>query len=187
MKKYVLGVAGFGLLAALLFGGKGMTYLQTAYEKTTTAIDNQVPISFQLDAAKKQLESIGPEIDDMNQQIAKETVSIKKLESTIERQVEALETSRREMLTLRTHVDSGDEFYVAANSKAYSTERVMEELRTRLSTHKTATATLEKDQKVLELREKALEAALERVAEARSQKSELALTDRASNGPKPDE
>lgn len=175
MKKYVLGVAGLGLLASLLFGGKGIAYLQTAYDNATSAIDNQVPISFQIDAAKKQLDSIGPEIDDMNLQIAKENVSIKKLESSIERQQDALETSRREMLTLRTHVDSGDEFYVAANSKAYGTERVMEELRTRLATHKTGVATLEKDQKVLELRERALDAALERLAEARSQKTELSL------------
>ena len=175
MKKYVLGVAGLGLLASMLFGGKGIAYLQTAYDNASSAIDNQVPISFQIDAAKKQLESIGPEINDMNLQIAKEKVSIKKLESSIERQQDALETSRREMLTLRTHVDSGDEFYVAANSKAYDTERVLEELRTRLATHKTGAATLEKDQKVLELREQALDAALERLAEARSQKVELSL------------
>jgi len=175
MKKYALGIAGVVLVGGLLFGGKGIAYLQTAYNKATTAIDNQVPISFQIDAAKQQLENIGPEINDMNHQIAKEKVSIKKLESSIERQQSALETSRREMLTLRSHVDSGDEFYVAANSKAYATERVKEELRTRLSIHKTATATLEKDQKVLQLRERGLEAAMERLQEASAQKTELAL------------
>jgi chromosome segregation ATPase len=175
MKKCILGIAGIVLVAGLLFGGKGAAYLQTAYDKASDAIDNQVPISFQIDAAKKQLDNIGPEIDGMNLQIAKEKVSIKKLESSIERQEEALETSRREMTTLSSHVRSGDEFYVAANSKAYSTARVKEELRTRLAIHKTATATLEKDQKVLELREKAMEAAMERLAEARSQKTELAL------------
>jgi len=175
MKKYALGIAGVVLVGGLLFGGKGIAYQQTAYNKATTAIDNQVPISFQIDAAKQQLENIGPEINDMNHQIAKEKVSIKKLESSIERQQSALETSRREMLTLRSHVDSGDEFYVAANSKAYATERVKEELRTRLSIHKTATATLEKDQKVLQLRERGLEAAMERLQEASAQKTELAL------------
>jgi len=175
MKKCILGVAGLVLVAGLLFGGKVIPYGQAAYDKAVTAIDNQVPISFQIDAAKKQLENIGPEIDDMNLQIAKEKVSIKKLESSIERQEEALESSRREMMTLRSHVDSGDDFYVAANSKAYSTTRVKEELRTRLSIHKTASATLEKDQKVLSLREKSMDAAMERLAEARSQKTELAL------------
>lgn len=175
MKKCILGIAGVVLVTGLLFGGKGMAYLHTAYDKASDAIDSQVPISFQIDAAKKQLENIGPEIDSMNLQIAKEKVSIKKLESSIERQGEDLESSRREMMTLRSHVESGDEFYVAANSKAYSTQRVTEELRTRLSIHKTATATLEKDQKVLELREKGLNAALDRLAEARSQKTELAL------------
>ena len=175
MKKLILGAVGIALVAGLLFGGKLIPYAQTAYDKASRSIEQQVPISFQIDAAKKQLENIGPEIDDMNFQIAKEKVSIKKLESSIERQEDELDKSRREMMTLRSHVDSGDEFYVAANSKAYTTQRVKEELRTRLSIHKTATATLEKDQKVLELRTKALDAALERLAEARSQKTELAL------------
>ena len=175
MKKLILGVVGVVMVAGLLFGGNFIPYAQTAYDKASRSIEQQVPISFQIDAAKKQLENIGPEIDDMNLQIAKEKVSIKKLESSIERQEDTLEKSRREMMTLRSHVDSGDEFYVAANSKAYTTTRVKEELRTRLSIHKTAVATMDKDQKVLELREKALDAALERLAEARSQKTELAL------------
>ena len=175
MKKLILGVVGVVMVAGLLFGGNFIPYAQTAYDKASRSIEQQVPISFQIDAAKKQLENIGPEIDDMNLQIAKEKVSIKKLESSIERQEDSLEKSRREMMTLRSHVDSGDEFYVAANSKAYTTVRVKEELRTRLSIHKTAVATMDKDQKVLELREKALDAALERLAEARSQKTELAL------------
>ena len=175
MKKLIYTVVGIAMLGGLLFGSNLVPYAQTAYDKASRSIEQQVPISFQIDAAKKQLENIGPEIDDMNLQIAKEKVSIKKLESSIERQEESLEKSRHEMMTLRSHVDSGDEFYVAANSKAYTTTRVKEELRTRLSIHKTAVATMEKDQKVLELREKSLDAAMERLAEARSQKTELAL------------
>ena len=175
MKKLIYTVVGIAMLGGLLFGSNLVPYAQTAYDKASSSVQQQVPISFQIDAAKKQLDKIGPEIDDMNLQIAKEKVSIKKLESSIERQEDTLEKSRREMMTLRSHVDSGDEFYVAANSKAYTTVRVKEELRTRLSIHKTAVATMDKDQKVLELREKALDAAMERLAEARSQKTELAL------------
>lgn len=175
MKKLILGVVGVAMIGGLLFGSNLMPYARTAYDKASRSIEQQVPISFQIDAAKTQLENIDPEIDDMNQQIAREKVSIKKLVSSIERQEATLEKSRREMMTLRSHVDSGDEFYVAANSKAYTTTRVKEELRTRLSIHKTAVATMEKDQKVLELREKALDAAMERLAEARSQKTELTL------------
>ena len=175
MKKCILGVSGLMLVAGLLFGSNLVPYAQTAYDKASRSIEQQVPISFQIDAAKKQLENIGPEIDDMNLQIAKEKVSIKKLEASLERQDDALEKSRGEMLTLRSHIDSGDDFYVAANSKAYTTQRVKDELRIRLASHKTASATMEKDQKVLELRERSLEAAMERLAEARSQKTELAL------------
>ena len=74
MKKLILGVVGIGMVAGLLFGSNLMPYAQTAYDKASRSIEQQVPISFQIDAAKKQLENIGPEIDDMNLQIAKENV-----------------------------------------------------------------------------------------------------------------
>ena len=90
MKKLILGVVGVVMVAGLLFGGNLIPYAQTAYEKASSSVQQQVPISFQIDAAKKQLENIGPEIDDMNLQIAKEKVSIKKLESSIERQEDCL-------------------------------------------------------------------------------------------------
>ena len=166
---------GLFVVAGMLFGGKLIPYAQTAYDKARTSVESQVPISFQIDAAKKQLEKIGPEINDMNFQIAKEKVAIKKLANNIERQQGDLETSKSDMLTLRTHVDSGDEFYVAANSKAYSTDDVKRELRQRLAIHKTGVATLEKDAKVLELRQKSLDAALERLQQAQVQKTELSL------------
>jgi hypothetical protein len=175
MKKLIFGVVGVFLLGGLLFGGKMIPYAQTAYEKVSSSVEQQVPISFQIDAAKKQLEKIGPEINDMNFQIAKEKVAIKKLSADIERQEVALEKSKGEMLALRSHVDSGDKFYVAANSRAYSTDRVKEELGMRLKIHKTAVATAEKDKMVMELREKSLNAAIERLAEAQAQKTELAL------------
>lgn len=175
MKKLILGVTGLMLIGGLLFGGKLIPYAQTAYDKASRSIEQQVPVSFQIDAAKKQLENIGPEIDNMNFTIAKEKVSIKKLQASLERQEESLEESRRDMLALRSHIDSGDEFYVATNSRAYTIDQVRSDLRERLSKHKVAAATLEKDQKVMELREKSLDAAMDRLAEARSQKSELAL------------
>ena len=74
MKKLILGVVGVVMVAGLLFGGNLIPYAQTAYEKASSSVQQQVPISFQIDAAKKQLENIGPEIDDMNLQIAKEKV-----------------------------------------------------------------------------------------------------------------
>ncbi len=175
MKKICLGAIGLFVVAGMLFGGKLIPYAQTAYDKAQASVQSQVPIEFQIDAAKKQLEKIGPEINDMNFQIAKEKVAIKKLANDITRQQADLEKSKRDMLTLRTHVSSGDEFYVAANSKAYSTDDVKRELRQRLAIHKTGVATLEKDTKVIELRKKSLDAALERLQQAQVQKTELAL------------
>ncbi len=175
MKKLILGAIGVAVLSGFIFGGNMIPYAQTAYEKAATAVESKVPVSFQIDAAKKQLERIGPEINHMNQEIAKEIVDIKKLANSIKRQQAALEKSEGDMISLRSHLDSGDKFYVAANSRAYSTDDVKRDLRQRLTSHKTGVATLEKDQKVIELRKKSLDAAIERVQQAEVQKTELSL------------
>jgi len=86
MKKLILGAIGVAVLSGFIFGGNMIPYAQTAYEKAATAVESKVPVSFQIDAAKKQLERIGPEINHMNQEIAKEIVDIKKLANSIKRQ-----------------------------------------------------------------------------------------------------
>lgn len=174
-KKLTLGVLGIAVLGGLLFGSRIVPYANTAYVKVTEAAQSQVPIAFQIDSAKAQLKNIDPEIKNMIHQIAKETVQVKKLAADIERQSENLERSREQMITLRDHVESGDKFYVGTNSKAYSTERVTQDLRQRFAIHKTAKATVEKDEKVLELRKQALTSAFQKLEEAQAQKRELAI------------
>ena len=78
-----------------------------------------------------------------------------------------------EMMTLRQHVDSGDEVYVALNGNAYTTDRVKEDLRHRFTIYKTSEQTLAKSKDILELRKQALNAALEGLSEAQAQQREL--------------
>ena len=78
-KKVTLGVLGVALVAGLLFGGKLVPYTQTAVKNIREATQGSVPVSFQIEAARDQLEKIGPEIRDMVHEVAKEKVEIDRL------------------------------------------------------------------------------------------------------------
>jgi chromosome segregation ATPase len=172
-KKATLGVLALLLVGGLLFGGKVIPYAKTAFNKAKHAAESQVPISFQLDAAKEQLKKIDPEIKNMVWQIAKEKAEVKRLTADLDRQSESLVKSKDQMMTLRDHLASGEQAYVATNGKAYTNVRVKEDLAHRLAVYQTAQKTVEKTQQVLDLRKQALESALAKLDEAQAQQREL--------------
>lgn len=172
-KKVTLGVLGLVVIGALLFGGKVIPYAQTAYQKVKASAQDSVPVSFQIDAAKAQLAKIGPEIKNMVHQIAKEKVQIKRLVADLKQHDDMLEKSYNEMMTLRDHVQSGEQVYVATNNKAYSTSRVEEDLRHRFSLYQTAEKTKEKKAEILSIRQESLRTAMSKLDEAKAQQREL--------------
>lgn len=172
-KKLVVGTLGTVLVGGLLFGSNVVPYAQTAYQRLTDSAQDAVPISFQIDAAKKQLAKIGPEVNNMYHQIAKEKVQVKRLEQQLVKQESELEKSRSEILALRQHLDSGKEFFVATNSKAYTSERVKEDLRHRFTLHRTAEQRLKTAEKTLTLRKSALNNGFESLEKAQAQQREL--------------
>ncbi len=174
-KKLVVGAMGTVLVGGLLYGNNLLPYSQTAYQRMVDSAHQAVPISFQIDAAKKQLEQIGPEINSMYHQIAKEKVQIKRLEQQLAQQTTELENSEREMLSLRQHVKSGKQLFVASNAKAYTTDRVKEDLRHRFKLHLAAEQRAETAAKTLEVRRTSLETAFEGLEKAQAQQRELAV------------
>jgi len=172
-KKMVAGTLGAVLVGGLLFGSNVVPYAQTAYQRLTDSAQDAVPISFQIDAAKQQLAKIGPEVNNMYHQIAKEKVQVKRLEQQLVKQKTELEKSRSEILALRQHLDSGKEFFVATNSKAYTSDRVKEDLQHRFTLHQTAEQRLKTAEKTLALRESALNAGFESLEKAQAQQREL--------------
>lgn len=172
-KKLTLGVLVFALLGGLLFGGKVVPYAQTAFKNVRAVADENVPVAFQLDAAKTQLEKISPEIKNMAWQIAKEKAQVQRLANEIKSQKSMLETSYDEMMTLREHVQSGDKFYVATNGKAYNTSRVEEDLRHRFELYRTGEKTIAKKAQILKLRQDSLENAIGKLDEAKAQQRQL--------------
>ncbi len=172
-KKLTLAAAAVLVIGGVLFGTNMVTYMQAAFDNARQAGQDLVSVEFQLEAAEKQLAKIEPQIYDMIHQAAKEKAEIKRLAAEVNRQNEALDKSKDEMLTLRSHMDSGDQVYVATNGKAYTNDRVEEDLRHRFSLHKTTTQTRDKSAQILELRAQALASALVKIDDARALQREL--------------
>ena len=172
-KKVTLGVLGVLLVGGVLFGSKGLNYLSTAVHKVRAAAEDSVPISFQIDAAKNQLAKIKPEIHSMVHQIAKEKAQIKRLKTEMLAQKDTMQTRYNQMMALRSHLDSGEDFYVATNGQAYTNTRVKEDLANRFSVYKTAKETLEKSEQIYELRNQAMETAITKLEQAKALEREL--------------
>ena len=174
-KKLTLGVLGLMLVGGLLFGGKLIPYAKTAVQKVRTAAHDTVPVAYQIDAAKLQLEQIGPEIHNMVQQIAKEEVQVKRLAADLKQHKKMLEKSYDEMMTLRSHVESGERVYVDTRGQSHNTSRVKQDLRHRFSLYQTAEKTFEKKGEILEIRKESLAAAHTKLDEAKAQQRELEM------------
>ncbi len=172
-KKFVFGSAAVLILGTLMYGSNTLGYVQTAFGKARQRANDAVPVAFQIDAAKNQLAKIDPEIKDMVWQIAKEKAQVKKLTTQVAQQDIELEKQYKEMMALRQHVNTGDKFYVATNGKAYTNERVKEDLSHRFSMYQTGEKTNAKSKEILKLREGSLESAIAKLEEAKSQKREL--------------
>lgn len=172
-KKALYGVVGLLLVGGILFGGNFIPYASTAFQRVKANVQDAVPLDLQIETARKQLTKIDPEIKDMVWQIAKEKAQIKRLTADLDRQSNELSKRYDEMMTLRNHVASGEEVFVATNGNAYTNARVKEDLSHRFAVYQTAERTKEKSEQILELRRSALESALVRLDEAQAQQREL--------------
>ena len=174
-KKLTLGVLGLVLVGGFLFGSSAIPYAKQAYQSTKTAINDSVPIEFQIETAKTQLSATQSEVRSMVYKIAQEKAQINRLENDLNRQNKALVKSYDEMMALREHVSSGDEYYVGTNGKNYGTQRVKEDLAHRFSVYQTAEATKEKSEQILDLRKQGLTAAFDKLEQTRALQRELAV------------
>lgn len=172
-KKAIIAGAAVLLIGAVVFGGRLVPYGQTAYDSVAGAINDSVPIEFQIKAAKRQLKNIDPEIKDMVYQISAELAEIKGIERQIDNTAKSLEKQKNEMMALREHLQSGDEVYVTTNGRAYTNSNVEEDLRHRFANFQTAESTQEKSVQTLNIRKQGVEAALTKLDQARLRQSEL--------------
>ena len=171
-KKLTIAAAAVLLIGGLLFGRNLFPYARTAFQNVRQSVQDSIPVEAQIDAARQQLEQIGPEIKQMRYEIAKEKVAVSKLEDQLIAQKSDLDSQYSKMMALRDHLESGDSYFVSKGN-SYNNDRVRSDLEYRFKNYKTAEATVEKLDRILELRIQGLVAAEAKLDETISQQREL--------------
>jgi len=160
------------LLLLLLFGGDAWSFLRTGIHNTQAAVQDQIPIEFQLERARNMIKDLDPEIVRNERMVAKEEVEICGLKEQLKAQEAKVTKSEGEVLRLTADLKRGDSHFVYAG-KSYSSEQVKTDLENRFNRHKAMQSTVDSLAKVVAKREQGLAAAQEKLAAMRAAKGQL--------------
>jgi chromosome segregation ATPase len=172
LKKSLLVGGAVVLLLGLFFGRDACSYLTTSSRWVQETVTTNVPIEFQINRARDMIKALDPEIKQNMHLIAKEEVEIEKLGKQVDAQENALAQSRDEILRLKTDLETKDSSFVYA-SHHYTADQVKSDLEGRFERFKVNEATLDKNQKILNLRQQKLDAARQRLEEMLTAKRDL--------------
>lgn len=170
VKKGLLGV-GLGALAlGLVFGHKAPSYVRTAFHKARHSVERQVPIQFDIDRARQELEALDPAIRENVENLARAEEDVKELDQEIVAFHANLDRETREMLTLRRDLGDGS---VLRTNASFSADDVKRDLAGRLEHVRQSRKTLGEMEKTLKFRKQAVVAAKQQLEAFVQQKRAL--------------
>jgi hypothetical protein len=161
------------LVGGLLFGGDLFSYVRSSASSLRASVKESVPVRFELQRARDLLDEIVPQIRENVTVIAREEVEIEDLKGDIARCVRTLAEDEVRIHKLSSLLGTG-ETYFTISDRRYSRQAVKGELERRFERHKDAQGVLRGKRRILAAREKSLEAAIQVLDKARSQKDILA-------------
>jgi hypothetical protein len=164
-----MGTVGLGLLGGMLFGKDIISYAKSSAKGVRAAVKDSVPIEFELRRARDLLEEIIPEMQTNIRVIATEQVEIAALKGEIAKNREGLDGEQSKIKTLRLALEQPRAQYAFAG-RNYSHDEVKHDLAARFERFKESEVVLASKIKVLESRERSLDAAQQMLEKTASQK-----------------
>jgi hypothetical protein len=161
-------VAGLFILNSTHLGG----YAKTAWKKAKTAAKQQVPLEFQLENLRNEAGQLVPDMKNQLGKLAEETVAVQNLREKIVVTRTNLDKQKENIRTMKDDLKRGD-VKVVYDNRPYSAERVRHKLALDLVACQNLESELKSQEKLLELREQALEADRQKLASMRSQKEQV--------------
>lgn len=159
------------LLLGLAFGRDAVSYVTTSVGWVKTSVQENVPVEFQIERARKMVSDLEPEVRRNKHLIVKEEVSLEQLTQ----QVAALEKKQLQekvsLLKMQGEVKTGEPVITLAGHQ-YSADQVKRDMTNRLERYKTNDETLFNLRRVLNARQNSLNAAraeLEQMLASRGQ------------------
>ena len=168
----VIGLTGLGLTAGLLFGTDLGSYVWTSTKTVRTAVRDSVPIEFELQRARDLLEDIIPEMQANVGLIAKEEVEIANLRDEIQRGQTSLAEEKVRITKLGDTLKAQRVRYVFGGLE-YTHDQVKAELARAFDRYKEAEVVMAGKQRLLDTRQKSLQAAMQMLERTRGEKARL--------------
>jgi chromosome segregation ATPase len=157
-KMVVLGVAVVLLLGLVL----GRSHVLTTVGMVKQSVKDTVPVEFEIKRARQMIKDLHPEIEKNMHLIAREETEVAKLERHVATSEEQLAKDRGDILRLKGDLDKGSETFVYA-SRSYTAKEVKADLENRFDQFKTQEATAGALKKILQARQKSLQAARDKL------------------------
>ena len=107
IKKMLVIGGGAALVGLVLVGRDAFSYLRTSAGYVTDAVQESVPIEFQIDRARGMVQDLVPEVRKNMHVIAKEEVEVQRLDEQIAESESRLGKEKDQLLRLKTDVASG--------------------------------------------------------------------------------
>ncbi len=162
IRRVLVGVGIAVGLAAIFFGRDAVSYVRTSLGYVNVAVQEMVPMEFQIQRARDMIEDLVPEIRKNMQLIAREEVEVERLEKQIAETEARLAKEKKGLVTLSADLQTGRERFVYAG-RNYSAEQVRTDLARRFERYKTGEATLASLQEMCAARRQSVEAAREKL------------------------
>ena len=172
IKYGVLALATTTAVGGLVFGREAASYFCTSWTQVRQSVKGSVPVEFQLQRARDLVGEIVPEMHANIRLIAGQEVEIGKLRDDIAAGERSTSDERVRLAKLRDSL-TADTALVSAGGARYSHEEVKEDLSRRFESLKEADMILAGKKRLLENRQKSLEAATAALMKVRSQKAQL--------------
>lgn len=171
-KKLLLVAAVVGIGAVLWFGTSVGSYVRTSAGYVNDAVQESVPMDFQINRARDMLADLTPEIRKNMHLIAKEEVELRRLEEQIAQSERQLAEQKGQILQLKTDLAGGKTAFRYAG-RNYTSEQVKADLAARFQRYKTNEQSLACLQQIADARRKAVAAAQQRLDGMLSAKRQL--------------
>jgi len=172
VKYGVVGMAGLCMIGGLFFGGDAVSYLTSSAKSVQTAVKEAVPVEFELQRARDLLEQIIPEMQANVRLIAQEEVEIANLESDINQSERSISEEKVRVAKLRETLNTEKVSYKLGGYD-YTRQQVKEELARGFDRAKEAEIVLAGKKRLLDTRQKSLQAAMQMLDRTRGQKARL--------------
>ncbi len=167
------GLATLGI-AAVVFGTQAWSYIRTGVSNVQNAVQSEVPIAFELDRARNEVQQLLPEIRKSLHVVAEEQVDVEHLKAALDTKGAALAEQQQSLVTLTADLKSDRQHFVYAGSN-YDRVELEKDLAERFSRFKIAEESLKKEREMLVMKTRALTIHRDTLEKMLSQKKTMEL------------